>query len=94
MAGGVDVIKHGGQRETELFMREKLHNSIVSTCLSIRIPEGQAQTIANAVCQSVTAWLASHPEVTSNDIRKVAAKHLRSHHPDAAYLYEQNRITI
>lgn len=90
----VDIIKHGGERQSERFMREKLHASIVAACLSVRTPTGQAESIAHAVCDSVIAWLEQHPEVTSQDIRLVATKHLRIHHPEAAYLYEQHSITI
>lgn len=94
MALSVDIIKRGGERRPERFMREKLHNSIVAACLSVRTPEGQAESIARAVCEAVIGWLQQHPEVTSQDIRLVAAKHLQIQHPDAAYLYEQHRITI
>ena len=90
----VDIIKRGGQRQSERFMREKLHASIVAACLSVRTPKGQAENIAHAVCDAVIDWLRRRPEVTSQDIRLVATKHLRIHNPDAAYLYEQNRITI
>ena len=94
MSLSVDVIKRGGQRQSEQFMREKLHASIVAACLSVRAPEGQAETVAHAVCEAVIGWLQQHPEVTSQDIRIVATKHLRIQHPEAAYLYEQNRIII
>jgi len=60
----------------------------------VRTPDGQAEAIADAVCDSVLAWLKTRPEVTSNDIRIIATKHLKNHHPEAAYLYEQHRITI
>ena len=89
-----DVVKRGGKRQPEKFQRGKLHASIVATCLSVRAPEGQAETVANAVCDAVVDWLENHPEVTSQDIRIIATKHLQIHHPEAAYLYEQNRITI
>lgn len=94
MVLSVNVVKHGGRRQSEQFMREKLHASIVAACLSVRAPEGQAETVARVVCEAVIAWLEHHPEVTSQDIRIVATKHLRIQHPEAAYLYEQNRITI
>lgn len=94
MVLSVDVIKRGGQRQSERFQRDKLHASIVATCLSVRTPEGQAITIANAVCEEVIIWLEKHPEITSQDIRLVATRHLKAQHPEAAYLYEQNRITI
>jgi transcriptional regulator NrdR family protein len=90
----VDIVKHGGKRPTEQFTRKKLHDSIVAVCLCVRTPEGQAEAIAHAVCDAVTAWLQQHPEVTSNDIRLIATKHLRTQHPEAAYLYEQHNITI
>jgi len=94
MGLSVDIIKRGGDRQSEQFLRKKLHASIVSACLSVRTPEGQAEAIAHAVCESVIAWLQQRPEVTSQDIRIVAAKHLRVHHPEASYLYEQHHITI
>lgn len=94
MGQAVDIIKHGGKRLSEEFSEKKLHASILAACLSVRTPEGQAESIANAVCKSVVDWLQTHPEVTSADIRIIAHKHLQTHHPEAAYLYEQHRITI
>jgi transcriptional regulator NrdR family protein len=90
----VDIIKHDGRRQTEQFVRRKLHNSIVAACLSVRTPEGQAETTAHAVCDEVISWLQQRPEVTSHDIRIIATRRLKSYHPEAAYLYEQHRITI
>ena len=90
----VDIVKHGGKRPSERFARKKLHASIVAACLSVRAPEGQAEATAHAVCDAVIVWLHQRPEVTSTDIRTVAARHLKSHHPEAAYLYEQQHTTI
>jgi len=90
----VNIIKQNGKRQTEQFMRKKLYASIVAACLSARAPEGQSETTADAVCKAVIVWLQQRPEVTSNDIRVVAARHLKNYHPEAAYLYEQHRITI
>lgn len=90
----VDIIKHGGQRESERFLRQKLHASIVAACLSIGTPVGQAEAIAHAVCDSVIGWLQDKPEITSYDLHHITAKHLQVHHPDAAYMYEQYQITI
>jgi transcriptional regulator NrdR family protein len=88
------IIKRKGQRPTEAFDRTKLYQSIVAASLSARAPEGQADNIAHAVTNYVLEWLESRPEVTSHDIRLVATRHLRAHHPDAAYLYEQHRTTL
>ena len=94
MTLSVDIIKHGGKRPTEQYMREKLHASIVASCLSARTPEGFAEEIADNVCGLVAEWLTDRPVVTSYDIRIVAGRHLKLRHPEAAYLYEQNKITI
>ena len=94
MGLAIDVVKADGQRDSERFMREKLHASIVATCLGVRTPIGQAEAIASAVCDNVISWLDNKHEITSQDIRIIAAKHLHSHHPDAAYMYEQYLVTI
>jgi transcriptional regulator NrdR family protein len=94
MSLAVDIVKRNGQRTSEGFVQEKLHASIIAACLSVRSPIGQAESIAHAVTDVVMQWLEDKPEVTSDDLRRVAARHLRAHHPDAAYLYEQHKITI
>ena len=90
----IDIIKRDGRRPTESFDHKKLHASIVAACLTAGTPQGQADSIANKVIQDVIAWLQDHQEVTSSDLRRITAKHLRTHHPDAGYLYEQHRITL
>ncbi len=90
----VDVVKHGGKRPTESFSPAKLHTSVIAVCLSVHVPEGEAEDIAKAILSEVTKWLEKRPEVTSNDIRSVAARTLKKYHPEAAYLYEQHLITI
>ena len=90
----VDIVKRGGKRPSEAFERAKLKASILAACLSVKTPEGQAESIAHAVTEAVISWLEQRPEVTSQDLRIVAARHLKAHHPDAAYLYEQHRIVI
>lgn len=94
MGLSIDIIKQNGHRPSESFSKEKLHASILAACLSVRTPVGQAEAIAHAVSESVVTWLQTKPEVTSHDVRRIAGKHLRTHHPDAAYIYEQHRITI
>ena len=94
MGTTVDIVKQGGQRRSESFAHEKLHASVVAACLSVRTPEGQAELIADKVCSSVSDWLTDKTEVTSHDIRSITAKHLHTHHPDAAYMYEQYLVII
>ena len=90
----IDIIKHGGKKPTERFMREKLHASIVISCLSIKTPEGFAIEIADKVCDFVESWLKNRPVVTSGDIRVVASRQFKLLHPDAAYIYEHNKVII
>jgi transcriptional regulator NrdR family protein len=91
MGLAIDIVKQDGRRPSEQFSKEKLHASIVAACLSVRTPIGQAEAIAH---DAVVSWLESKPEVTSQDLRRIAAGHLHTHHPDAAYIYQQHRITI
>lgn len=94
MTLAVDIIKHGGKRPNELYRREKLHASIVASCLAARTPEGFAEEIANKVCDLVGEWLNDRTIVTTVDIRNVANRHFKPIHPEAAYIYEQNKIII
>lgn len=94
MSLAIDIIKQAGHRPTESYARNKLHASVTAACLSAQCLPGQATAIADAVCAYVEEWLATRPEVTSHDLRRVATRHLSVHHPDAAYLYEQHRIIL
>lgn len=94
MAGAPQIIKRQGKRPSEQFQRDKLHHSVRAACLSVRSPEGQAETIARDVCNAVIAWLETKPEVTSSDIRRKATDVLESFHPEAAYLYKHHRLII
>jgi transcriptional regulator NrdR family protein len=94
MTLSVNIIKNNRMKTSESFNRDKLHTSIIAACLSVYVPDGQAESIAHAVCDGVVTWLQQHPEVTSRDIRTVATKNLKIYHPEAAYLYEQHHITI
>lgn len=90
----VQIVKRGGQRGHETFSREKLHRSIVAACLSVRSSEGSAKTAANAVCMAMEKWLGERPEVTSDDLRRVAARTLKIHNPEAAYYYSQHKHIV
>lgn len=94
MGKAIDIIKRDGERPTELFNRAKLHTSIRAACLSVRSPEGEAESIANNVCDAVIIWLETKSEVTSSDLRRKATETLHQHHPDAAYLYKHHRLVM
>jgi transcriptional regulator NrdR family protein len=88
------IIKRGGDRPSEQFQSKKLHSSVRAACLSVRSPEGEAETIAAAVVRDVTMWLQARPEVTSSDLRRKATDTLDIYHPEAAYLYKHHRLVI
>ncbi len=90
----VHIIKQDGRRPSETFTRGKLHASIRAACLSVRSPEGVAETTAQNVCDAVVEWLATKSEVTSVDLRRKATETLQSFHPEAAYLYKHHRLVI
>ncbi len=90
----IDVVKRSGRRPTEQFSRDKLHQSIRSACLSVRSPEGEAESTAALVTGAVVVWVESKPAVTSHDLRRLAAAHLERYHPEAAYLYKHHRVII
>lgn len=88
------IVKRGGRRDHETFSRDKLHRSIVAACLSVRSSEGSAETAATAVCMAMEKWLNVRPEVTSEDLRRIAAKALKVHNPEAAYYYSQHKHIV
>ncbi len=94
MGLAVDVVKRSGHRPTETFDADKLLHSIRAACLSVRSPEGEAESTATNVTNAVVLWLDAKPAVTSYDIRRLASAHLHRYHPEAAYLYQHHKIII
>lgn len=90
----IDVVKRRGKRSTERFDRDKLHASVLAACLSVRSPHGMATSAADSVCTVVVSWCGKRPEITSDDVRRVAANHLHRIHPEAAYLYKHHRLVL
>ncbi len=88
------IIKRRGQRTSERFAPEKLHTSVQAACLSVRTPEGEAQLIAKRVVDAVMTWSKHKSSVTSDDIRRIAARGLELFHPDAAYLYQHHQLVV
>ena len=95
--GPVLIVKrhgHGHHAESEHFDREKMRSSIIAACLSCGVPTGHAESISRKITDEVEQWLADKLEVTSEDLRRTATHYLKTHHPDAAYLYEHHRSTL
>lgn len=92
--GRIDIVKAGGKRPSEEFSADKLHKSIVAACLTDLTPIGEAEEIARTVCLHVIAWCAEKGEVTSADLRRIAASTLERFHPEAAYLYRNHQQIV
>lgn len=88
------IVKRRGLRQYETFSKEKLHKSILAVCFAVNTSKGGAETAAKAVVMAVEEWLATRPEVTSEDIRRVAGRTLKVHNPDAAYYYTQHKHIV
>ena len=88
------VVVKQGRRGTEPFEPNKLHASIVASCLSVSSPDAVAHHAADRVCEVVTAWAADKPEITSADIRRQAAHALTRLHPEAAYIYQHHNVIM
>lgn len=84
------IVKRSGKSEN--FDERKLYASIYAACLGVREPVGAAELLAEQVCKEVIAWLKPKSEVSSNDIRAIAAKSLQQLNEHAAYLYAHHRI--
>lgn len=82
------IVKSGGLHQSELFDPLKLHGSLMAACLSVRSLEGEAHMIAQRIVEKVIDWLENKTEVTSDDVRRVAAGNLQTYQPEAAYIYE------
>lgn len=92
--GGVNIVKRGGRRPTEEFREDKLHKSLVSACIIAGATPGQAEIAAHQAVNEVLKWLEKRPEVTSDDLRRVAGDALSKYHAEAGYLYKQHRMTL
>lgn len=83
------IVKRQGH--TEAYDSKKIYASVYSAVLSVRGPAATAELVAQEVTDGISDWVKNKHEVTSNDIRRVAAEHLRLLNPDAAHIYKNHR---
>ena len=81
-------------KQSERFDPLILHESLFSACMTVSAYEGEAHSTAERVCKNVIDWLAPKTEVTSSDIRRVAAQHLSTYQPEAAYMYQTMEMMV
>ena len=76
---------------TSAYQPSLLAQSIHDACMKTLGFAGEAETTAIKVCQEVEDWLQDKEEVTSSDMRRIAAAALRKYNPPAAYEYLPNK---
>ncbi len=84
------IVKRKGH--TEPYDERKVYASVFAACQAVREPAGSAELVADKVQKDVNAWISKKHEVTANDIRRQAAKHLGAYHPDAGHMLLHHRI--
>lgn len=94
MADKIKIKNTRRQNRIEDYNHNRLYKNILTACLSSRRPDGQAEATASTVCKNVEDWIKKRPEITNNDIRRVATKHLKKMDPDAAYMYANQHLII
>jgi transcriptional regulator NrdR family protein len=84
------IVKRKGH--TEPYDEKKVYASTFAACQSVREPVGSAELIAERVMRDVNNWIEKKHEVTANDIRRQAAKHLTAYNPDAGHMLLHQRV--
>ena len=84
------IVKRKGH--TEPYDDRKVYASVFAACQSVREPAGSAELVADKVMKDVNDWIAKKHEVTANDIRREASKHLNAYNPDASYMLLHHRV--
>ena len=84
------IVKRRGH--TEPYDEKKVYASVFAACQSVREPVGSSELVAEKVLSDVNNWIAKKHEVTSNDIRRQAAKHLGAYSPDAGHMLLHHRV--
>lgn len=83
------VVKRVGHSEN--YDERKLYASIYAACLSVREQPGAAELIAEEVVHQFGKWLENKHEISSNDVRRVAAQYLKALNSDAGHMYLLHR---
>ena len=83
------VVKRKG--ELNKFDERKVYASCYAASLAADIPKKEAEKICNKVCKTIKKWMKDKDVVTSTQIFKEAAKEMKKHNKDAAFMYRTHR---
>ncbi|HTK39231.1 MAG TPA: hypothetical protein VL362_00010 [Patescibacteria group bacterium] len=92
--GSVVIKLHDEIAQSEAFEAKRLADSIEAACLSVGLAHGLAEDTAKHAVKAVELWLVDRPEVTSDDIRRIATRALTIVSPEAAYLYKHHHTML
>jgi transcriptional regulator NrdR family protein len=84
------IVKRKGH--TEPYDERKVYASVFAACQSVREPSGSSELVADKVVKDVNEWIEKKHEVTSNDIRRQASKHLSVYNLDAGHMLLHHRV--
>ena len=84
------IVKRKGHKEP--YDQKKVYAAVFAACQSVREPAGSAELVAEKVMKQVTDWIQKKHEVTANDIRRQASKHLNAYNEDAAHMLLHHRV--
>jgi hypothetical protein len=71
-----------------IFSSERLRHDIVAEGRAIGMAEGAAEIVAGKTVAYVEKWARGRGQVTSDDIKRTAARKLCELAPDLGYVYE------
>lgn len=83
------IVKRKGHKE--IYDERKVYASVFAACMTLRMADEEAETIAHMVTGDVEQEIKGKDEVTSTAIQTAAAKSLKKYHPDAAYMYSTHK---
>lgn len=94
MTQEINVISFEKSKKIEKYDRVRLRDSVITACLNVKTPEGQANKTADSVCDEFEKWLEGKQEITDKDIINKITRIIKKYHTEASYIYEQKHIII
>ncbi|RJQ13448.1 hypothetical protein C4553_03645 [Candidatus Parcubacteria bacterium] len=83
------IVKRQGHKEP--FDEKKVYASVYSACLNAHLNKEQSEKIAEKIMWEINSWISNRDEVNSNEIFRKIIELLKTHNPDASFMYETHR---
>lgn len=69
------------------FSEAALKKELMNDATAVKIPEGQAEELADLAAKEVKKWLKGRTRVTKNDIQRITYRTLAKHNESLAFAY-------